>query len=94
MLVLINIFVTQLNLEWRSIRGQSLYIDIKSSYSFLNEDMSEELKVAPIQATSLVVIVANGKKTSSTTSCLDFTSYLQGHTFFASMRILKLGGVM
>jgi len=67
-------------------------IDSGSTHSFLDESMAKKLGCEVSNSHSLSVIVANGNKVLSQSSCLGFCWEMNGEEFMADLILMKLGG--
>lgn len=77
----------------RTIKNRSITVLINSgsTYNFLDFKMASEVNTKISQANPIHVIVANGSKMLSWTKCIDFNWEMQGYTFIADLRLLKVG---
>lgn len=69
-----------------------MLIDSGSSHSFVNADLVERIKRAPMPVKTMAVIVANGELLYSDQMIPGMSWWIQGHTFRHDMRVLNLGG--
>ncbi len=53
---------------------------------------AKDIKAQMVAASPLVVTVANGQKVLSKLQCLGFKWVMQGHSFQADLRIIRLDG--
>ena len=69
-----------------------ILIDSGSTHSFLDEEVAKKLRCQLTGTQPLSVTVANGQKVLCKSACVGFCWQMQGESFEADLRLLKLGG--
>jgi len=64
-----------------------------STHSFLDEEIAKKLRCHLTGTQPLSVAVANGQKVLCKSACVGFCWQMQGESFEADLRLLKLGGM-
>ncbi len=69
-----------------------ILIDTGSTHSFIDFQVTKELKADIIAALPLIVTVANGHKVLSKLKCSNFKWMMHGESYQADLRVIKLDG--
>ncbi|XP_026416924.1 uncharacterized protein LOC113312389 [Papaver somniferum] len=69
-----------------------ILIDTGSTNSFIDSALAKELQCPVTHTASLLVTVANGEKTISSSICSQLNWSMQGHKFCGDLRLIPLGG--
>jgi len=67
-------------------------IDSGSTHSFIDKGTTRNMKCKLSNTQPLAVIVANGSRVLSRSTSMGFCWTMQGETFEADLRLLKVGG--
>ncbi|XP_026419467.1 uncharacterized protein LOC113315400 [Papaver somniferum] len=70
----------------------SVFIDTRSTYSFIHTDIARKLNCSIEPTASMLVTVANGDRTVSNGICSNLNWSMHNHKFSGSLRLLPLGG--